>query len=135
LLTPTHAGGIVVRFEDVPLYLLVTAKRNPHHWIFPKGHVEPGETPEEAAIREVEEEAGVKSTALDRLSTIEFSHEGSIIRAEFYLLRYTGDLASSEGRKQRWCTYEEASHLLSFENYRSLLSKAQQAVENIWPAH
>src|SRR5215213_7244397 len=53
-----QAGAIVVRFDDdEPRLLLVTARRNPKTWIFPKGHIEDGETPAEAAVREAREEA------------------------------------------------------------------------------
>jgi len=41
-------------------------------WSLPKGHVEPGETAEQAAIREVEEETGISGEILARLGTIDF---------------------------------------------------------------
>ena len=48
---PTHAGGIVVRLDDgVARFLLVTARRQPGQWVFPKGHIEPGETPYAIAL-------------------------------------------------------------------------------------
>ncbi len=43
----THAGGIVVRYDGQPQYLIVTAKYNPDHWVLPKGHIEPGESLED----------------------------------------------------------------------------------------
>ena len=49
----THAGGIVYR--DVgsgPEYLIVRARRDPSAWVLPKGHIERGETAEEAAVRD-----------------------------------------------------------------------------------
>src|SRR4051812_19688096 len=58
--TVAQAGGIVFDVvEGQPRILLVTARRDPSHWIFPKGHVEPGEMADETARREVREEAGV----------------------------------------------------------------------------
>ena len=55
-----QAGAIVVRAGKTgPRILLVTARRNPDNWIFPKGHVESGETLKVAAVREAREEAGV----------------------------------------------------------------------------
>ncbi len=52
--------------------LLVTATRQPNLWVFPKGHIEAGETPEEAAVREVDEEAGVVATVVAPIGTLEF---------------------------------------------------------------
>jgi ADP-ribose pyrophosphatase YjhB (NUDIX family) len=50
----THAGGIVVKETPRgPAYLVVRARQDPWEWIFPKGRIERGETPEVAAAREV----------------------------------------------------------------------------------
>ena len=60
-----QAGAIVVRAGKTgPRILLVTARRNPDNWIFPKGHVEPGETLRAAAVREAREEAGVEGNVI-----------------------------------------------------------------------
>ena len=57
----SHAGGVVVRTVDNELeYLLVAASDNRKVWVLPKGHIEKGETPEAAAVREVMKEAGVR---------------------------------------------------------------------------
>lgn len=58
----THGGGVIFRKYGLGLkvrYLLVTAKENDKEWVLPKGHIDPGESPEEAAIREAVEESGV----------------------------------------------------------------------------
>ena len=55
-----QAGAVVVRGQGASAeVLLVSAKKDPSQWIFPKGHVEPGESAAEAALREMREEAGV----------------------------------------------------------------------------
>ena len=52
----SHAGGVVARTEGGKReYLLVEARRRRGEWVLPKGHIEPGETPEAAAVREVQE--------------------------------------------------------------------------------
>ena len=59
----TSAGGIVFRLErGKPRYLLI--RDSYRNWGFPKGHLEPGEEPETAAIREVGEETGLRSLLL-----------------------------------------------------------------------
>ena len=51
-----QVGAIAVSREGgEPLVLLVTAKKNPEHWIFPKGHVERGEELAATALRELDE--------------------------------------------------------------------------------
>lgn len=50
------AGGIVIGDKGT---LALVLSNNSHSWLFPKGHVEPGETDEEAARREIEEETGL----------------------------------------------------------------------------
>ena len=57
-----QAGAIAFKIvDDSPLILLVRAKKTPDDWIFPKGHIELGETAEETAARELAEEAGVRA--------------------------------------------------------------------------
>src|ERR1051325_5923127 len=59
----SHAGGVVRRtVNDEVQYLIVAASDNPDIWVLPKGHIEKGETPEAAAVREVMEEAGVRAS-------------------------------------------------------------------------
>ena len=56
----THysAGGVVARRENGGLYIALIHEHGFKSYVLPKGHIEPGESPEQAAIREVEEEAG-----------------------------------------------------------------------------
>ncbi len=71
----TSAGGLVVDLNgDVPLGALIgrTDRRGRLLWSLPKGHVEPGETTEQAAVREVEEETGISGEILATLGTIDF---------------------------------------------------------------
>lgn len=119
-----QAGAIVLRYaKSSPDVLLVSAKRNPHHWIFPKGHIEPGETAAEAALREAEEEAGVTGRLLGRAGQTKFSFGPASYFVEYWLAE-TGDSGEPEaGRRLIWCGYEEAIERLTFDNTRALLRK------------
>lgn len=119
----THAGAIVVRQDrDAPRVLVVTARRTPTHWLFPKGHIDPGESAEVAALRELREEAGVTGRSLGLVGRTTFRAAAETVVTDYYLVRYESTVDSGEGRQQRWCTYEEALSLLSFADTRELLS-------------
>lgn len=122
----THAGGIVMLFEEgSPRYLMITAKSDPRRWIFPKGHIDPGETPEVAAEREVSEEAGVDAKILESVGSTEFKKkDGRGGCVEFFLMQYVRDKGQREDRNRRWCTYEEAQELLSLDYARDLLHRS-----------
>jgi 8-oxo-dGTP pyrophosphatase MutT (NUDIX family) len=63
---PEHAsaGGVVARVEDGRVYIALVGERGLSKFVLPKGHVEAGETLEQAAAREIEEEAGFTQLAL-----------------------------------------------------------------------
>src|SRR2546430_17583703 len=58
----THAGAVVFKLtEQGPRYLLVEASGRRDRWVFPKGHVENGETAADTAQRDLGEEAGERA--------------------------------------------------------------------------
>ena len=123
----THAGGIVYRSRGSNFQiLLVTAKRNPSAWIFPKGHIEDGETPEEAALREVEEEAGVAGKVVGPVGRpIEFVTSAERVRVQYFLVRMTSEWPETDGRKKRWVAFDDAEDMLAYDNIRALVRKAR----------
>lgn len=127
---PTHAGGIVYREIDREVkYLIVTAKKNPDHWVFPKGHIEGDETPQEAAEREVAEEAGVRGVAGELVGTIEYEAKKGTVNAVYFLMEYAGDANAEDDRTVEWCSYEDAMEKLSFDDTQKLLDWARTLVD------
>jgi 8-oxo-dGTP pyrophosphatase MutT (NUDIX family) len=121
----SHAGGVVVRSTNGELeYLLVEASDNRGMWLLPKGHIEKGETPEAAAVREVDEEAGVRATIVARAGESEYEARGKTVRVVFFLMQYRGDTTRSEERAVAWRGYRDALALLHFENTRHILMQA-----------
>ena len=123
--SPTHAGGVVVRGKGADFrVLLVTAKRQPNQWVFPKGHIEIGETPEQAAVREVVEEAGVQAIVVAPIGATEFRSARGPVRAQFYLMDFVSETAPGEDRRLAWMTADEARRALIYEDARLLITRA-----------
>ena len=121
----SHAGGVVVRSAaDGQRFLVAQASRNPDHWVLPKGHIDPGETAEEAAVREVREETGVVAEIVSELGVDSYSLPHEEVRALYYLMRFASEGPADEDRALRWLDLEEARRTLSFEGARVLLEKA-----------
>ena len=124
------AGGLVVRGDEV----LLIAPR-PGRWQLPKGHVEPGEGPAEAAVREVREETGVTGRVVAPLPTIDYSYEVDRRlrihkRVDYYLMTYlAGSEHDSDPREvvaARWFGWDAALAQLSFDNEREVVRAARQ---------
>jgi 8-oxo-dGTP pyrophosphatase MutT (NUDIX family) len=126
-----QAGGIAFRGNGRDLsILLVTSKKEPGFWIFPKGHVERGETPAEAGVRETEEEAGVTGDLLGPVGApLEYDWNGKRYTVQYFLIRTTAESPAREGRQIAWLPFEEALTRLSFEDSRRLLREARSRMQ------
>ncbi len=123
----THAGGVVAKIiNNKTHYLIITSKKNPNNWVLPKGHIEKNESPEKAALREVLEETGIKATIKDKLSSVQFELNEEHIHVQFYLMEYLNEEVGWEDRTMKWCSLEEGLALLSFEDTRKILIKADK---------
>ena len=120
-----QAGAIVLRNDDV---LVVRAKRNPFDWIFPKGHVERGESLEDTARRELAEEAGVEGEVLHEVGRSTFKRGDDVIDVTYYLMRFIAAVPPAEDRETRWCRISEARTLLKFEDARNLLDAVERLI-------
>jgi 8-oxo-dGTP pyrophosphatase MutT (NUDIX family) len=125
-----QAGAIVVRAaKDEPRVLLVTARRNPNNWIFPKGHIEDGESRKDAAIREAREEAGVDGKVAGRAGSMSFSFGDNRYRVHYFVVTTSDAGKEREGRRLRWCRYKQALRRLTYDETRDLLREAWPGIE------
>ena len=132
----TSAGGIVFRLEEgTPLFLLIRDSYG--NWGFPKGHVERGEGAEDAALREVREETGLRELAsCGLIDTIDwyFRFRGRLIHksCHFYLMETSETETapqSAEGITAcQWVTYGEAHEAVSYANAREVLRRAREMI-------
>ena len=109
--------------DGVREYLLVESRANRGTWVLPKGHIEPGETPEMTAVREVEEEAGVHAAVVAQAGESTYAAKGLPVRVIFFLMRYQGEVSSHEDRPRAWRRYEDALQMLNFDDVRRVLSQ------------
>ena len=120
-----QAGEIVVRAgTSEPRILLVTARRNPDNWIFPKGHVEYGETLKAAALREAREEAGVEGKVVGAAGKMSFEFGDNTYRVHYFVVQTVDVGKEREGRRLRWLKYKQALRRLTYDETRDLLREA-----------
>jgi 8-oxo-dGTP pyrophosphatase MutT (NUDIX family) len=123
-----QAGAIAIRNENAePRVLLVTARSEPTAWIFPKGHIEQGETAAQAALRELGEEAGVQGETLGSVGSSTFRSGGAEVIVEYFLVRAVNKGRAAEGRRRQWLLPDAARAQLSFDNARRVLDRALAA--------
>ena len=117
----THAGAVVFRKRDDRVRFLVVSSSDRLNWVLPKGHIDPGETPEIAALRELEEEAGIVGEIVAPLSARQFIKSGKESAVKFFLVREIGATESNEDRTVRWEEEAAAQQLLTFDEAREAL--------------
>ena len=120
------AGGVVskVTSKGVVKVLLVHRPRY-DDWSFPKGKLEPDETHQEAALREVAEESGLRCRMHEELPEARYAdRKGRPKRVRYWRMEpIDGEFApNDEVDEVRWLTVDEASELLSYPHDRLVLA-------------
>ena len=130
------AGGLVVRGAEVLLISTLGGRR----WQLPKGHLEAGETPEQAAVREVREETGVTGRILLCLPAIDYRYRerGRHLvdkHVDYFLLAYESgherDYDPKEVYGAAWFPWDEALSRITFENERRVVRAAREAMDGL----
>ncbi len=136
------AGGVVYRNSPnggIEILMIQVPYSHGPTWTFPKGHVEEGETPEQAAVREIEEETGIQAEIERPLGEIDYwfiSRHGKKLlrihkRVTHFLLKAIGGDTSKHNEEvtdARWFPIEEVEGLLLFDGDKKVFEKARQAL-------
>ena len=129
------AGGVVIRENAEGWEVAVIRPHGRSLWALPKGHVDPGETPEQTAMREVHEETGLTVTRMAPLGEIRYVYQfrGQRIfkRVHFFLFRYqAGELGALppgprvEVDEVRWVPLAQLVSLLGYKGEKSIAARA-----------
>ncbi len=141
------AGGLVFRETGDLIETLLCARARPGFhgedapmtWRLPKGTPERGETVEQTAQREVQEETGVHVNVLAPITSIRYffvGHDDGIRYDKtvyFYLMEPMGGSTSDHDAEfdvVEWCSYEEAVELLEYDNEREVLEAARSLIDS-----
>jgi 8-oxo-dGTP pyrophosphatase MutT (NUDIX family) len=128
----THAGAVAFRKNKGRIEYLVISSSNGEHWVLPKGHIEAGESPEGAALRELREEAGQEGEIVKAVSEARYTKaKGERVAVRYFLVRASGSAPAREGRVLRWEEDAAALGLLSFDDARAALQQAAASVHRL----
>ena len=133
------SGGVAFRWQDLEPEIAIVSVKPSLRWQLPKGIVDPGESPEITAVREVREEAGIETDLLSLIETIEYWYRstkyGKPVRfhkfVHFYLLSYRSGKVTEhdhEVAEARWVSFEEAMEMLAFKSERKVVEKAKEMI-------
>ncbi len=117
------AGGVIV----VDGRIAVVHRPYREDWSLPKGKLDPGETFERAAIREIEEETGFRVDLGEELPPVRYAdHKGRPKVVRYWLMTVTSGAfaANDEVDELRWLAPEEAIALLTYENDHGVVREA-----------
>jgi 8-oxo-dGTP pyrophosphatase MutT (NUDIX family) len=135
----TSAGGIAVRIDNGVAYAACIGRRNRAgrlEWCLPKGHIETGESPEQAAVREVAEETGIDAEIIHSIGIIDYWFTGDDRRVHkvvhHFLLEARGGTITTdndpdhEAEVAEWIPVADLTTRLAFPNERKMAQAAAQ---------
>ena len=139
----TSAGGVVFKHLNSALRICLIARQNKGRkvWCLPKGHIEPNESLEETALREVQEETGLSGSILSPLGFITYhffdspNNKKIFKKVHFFLIRHRSGNTKNhddEVEEVRWFPLEKALEIIEYAGEKDILKKG---VRKIKPLH
>jgi 8-oxo-dGTP pyrophosphatase MutT (NUDIX family) len=129
------SGGVIFRNANGDFEVALVSRRN--IWCLPKGLIEANETAEEAALREVQEETGLKGEIVSKIGEVSYSFfrkQRYFKTVHFYLLRFVGgsmEAHDSEMERVKWFPIADAIKVLTYVNEKKIMNKASEILKNL----
>lgn len=133
------AGGVVYRRTPAGVEVLICKAASYHRWVLPKGLVRKGEDAHTAALRETQEEAGVRARIVEDLGEPErYIYTAGGVRVfksvTYFLMVYdSGDeqVHDAEMEDVRWVPIDEAIQLLAYDGAKQVIRRAQTVLDTL----
>jgi len=129
------AGGVISRRRGRgQVEVLLVHRPHREDWTFPKGKVDPGESHEACALREVEEETGLHCALGPELPSTTYTDgkgRGKIVR--YWIMEITGGVAEARNEVDavRWEPIESAYDVLTYKQDRGLLAVFAATIQDV----
>ncbi len=124
------AGGVVWRRAGDTVAIAIAHRPRYDDWSLPKGKLDPGESWEEAAVREVEEEIGLRCRLGDELEPVSYKdRKGRTKVVRYWLMEPETDVTftpNDEVDELRWLAPPEAAEVLSYPRDAELVRDAAE---------
>ncbi len=133
MLHEKSCGGIVYRKYHGNTEILLIKHINSGHWSFPKGHMEPGESETDTAVREIKEETGV-DVLIDPTfrELVTYSPKKDTVKMVVYFIARAKNVSlvpqMSEISDVKWVEISLAYDMLAYENDRCIVNKAKKFI-------
>jgi 8-oxo-dGTP pyrophosphatase MutT (NUDIX family) len=139
LKTQVSSGGIVFRRKGDIIEIATVSVKGGSVWCLPKGVIDKGESAEETALREVEEETGLKGRIIEKLGKITYWYylkEENVKckkTVHFFLMEYeSGDISNHnwEVDSVSWFPIDEAIKRATYKGEKEMIEKAKKKLTN-----
>lgn len=135
------AGGVAFRKTGREIQVALISVGGDNRWQLPKGLIDKGESTEDAAVREVREEAGISTEVVQRIDKVDFwylwDEDRQRVRYHkfvyFYLLLFkSGDVSDHdhEVNEARWVNIDDAIEMLAFDSEKNIVKKALELINS-----